>query len=86
MKLTSRNWHMPSLDNFMEPLNQEKYKLVQMSTIKSIKDKALAARVLNIGKFKKKSKDSKQQGKKKLEKPKSSYGGSNPSKDKDKKK
>ena len=71
---------------FMEPLNQEKYMMVQMGTIKSRKDQALAAGVSNPSKGKKKSKYLKQQEKKKQENPKSSDGVSNPSKDKDKKK
>ena len=69
----------------MEYFIQEQDKLVQMGTIKSTKDQALATRVLIPAKGKKKAKDSKQQEKKKQEKPKSSDGGSNPSKDKGKK-
>ena len=77
---------MPSLEYFMESLTQEQDKLVQMGTIKSTKDQALAAGVSNQAKGKNKTKDSKQQEKKKLEKPKYSYGGSNTSKEKEKKK
>ena len=49
----------------MESLTQEKDKLVQMGTIKSTKDQALAAGVSNPTKGKKKARDSKQQEKKK---------------------
>ena len=58
-KLTTRNWKMPSLDDFMESLTQEKDKLVKMGTIKSSKDQALDTRVLNPAKGKNKSIDSK---------------------------
>ena len=54
--------------------------MVLKGTIKSTKDKYLATGVLNQEKGKKKTKNSKQQ-----EKPKSSDGGSNTSKDKGKK-
>ena len=64
-KLTTRHWRMPSLDDFMESLTQEKDKLVQIGTIKSSKDQALFARVSNPSKGKKKLKDSKHQEKKK---------------------
>ena len=77
---------MPMLAYFMEPLTQEKDKLVQMGTIKSTKDQYLAAGFSNQAKAKNKSKDSKQQEKKKQEKPKTLDGVSNPRKDKDKKK
>ena len=56
-KLTARNWHMPSLAEFMESLTQEKDKLVKMGTIKSIKDQSLSVGVLNPSKGKKKSRD-----------------------------
>ena len=49
----------------MESLTHEKDKLVQIGTIKSTKDQALAAGVLNQGNGKKNPKDSKQQEKKK---------------------
>jgi len=84
-KLMARNWQMPSLARFIESLTQEKYNLVQMGTIKSNKDRALAARVLNPSKGKKKAKDSRQQDKKKQDRPKFPDGGSNPCKEKDKK-
>ena len=84
-KLMARNWQMPSLARFIESLTQEKYNLVQMGTIKSNKDRALAARVLNPSKGKKKAKDSRKQDKKKQDRPKFPDGGSNPCKDKDKK-
>ena len=70
----------------MESLTQEKHKLVKIGTIKSSKYQAISAGVSNPSKGKKKSKDSKQPDKKKLDIPKSSYGGSNPCKDKNKKK
>ena len=57
-----------------------------MDTIKSTKDQALAASILNQGKGKKKAKDLKQQEKKTREKPKAYDGGLNPNKDKGKKK
>ena len=65
---------MPSLADFMESLTQEKDKLVQMGTIKSSKYQALFARVLNPSKGNNKAKDSKQQDKKKQERPKSLDG------------
>ena len=74
------------MEDFMESLTQDKYTLVKMGTIKSSKDKSLATGVLNPVKGKKKARDSKQQEKKKQEKPKSSYGISNPTKNKDTKK
>ena len=77
---------MPTLENFMESLTREQEKLVQMGTIKSTKDQSLSTCFLNQAKGKKKSKDSKHQEKNKQEKPKSSYGGLNPGKDKKKKK
>ena len=49
------------LADFMESLNQEKDKLVQMGTIKSTKDQSLDAGVSNQAKVKKKFKDLKQQ-------------------------
>ena len=70
----------------MESLTQEQDKLVQMCTIKSTKDQALTAGVSNPAKGKKKARDSKQQEKKKQEKPKSLDGVSNPTKEKEKKK
>ena len=36
-KLTTRNWRMSALEEFMEYLTQEQDKLVQMGTIKSTK-------------------------------------------------
>ena len=88
---------MPTLEDFMDSLTHEQYKLVQMGTIKSTKDKSLATSILNQAKGKnkskylkqhekKKAKYSKQQEKKNQEKLKSSDGGLNPSKDKEKKK
>ena len=85
-KLTARNWRMPSLANFMESLTQEPDKLVQMGAIKSTKAQAHSVGVSNQSKGKKKAKYLKQQEKKKQEKPKSSDGVSNPSKDREKKK
>ena len=82
-KLTLRNWKIPSLDSFMEYLTHDKYKLVQMGTIKT-KDQALAVGVSNSSKGKSKSKNLKLPEKKKPEKPKSSDGGLNPPKEKDK--
>ena len=77
-KLTLRNWKMPSLENFMESLTQEKDKLVQMGSIKT-KDRALAVGVFNSSKGKLKSKNSKLlEMKKNLEKLKSSDASSNP--------
>ena len=67
----------------MESLTQEQDKLVQMGTIKT-KDQALAMGVSNSSKGNPKPKNSKLPVKKKLEKPKSSDGGSNPPKEKDK--
>ena len=66
----------------MDSLNHEQEKLVQMGSIKSTKDQALAAGFSNQGKGKKKPNDWKQQEKKKC---KSSDGGLNPSMDKGKK-
>ena len=77
---------MPSLEDFMESLTQEKDKLVQLGTIKSTKDQALNAGVLNPAKGKKKSKDLEKKEKKKQDKPKYLDGGLNPCKEKDKKK
>ena len=65
----------------MESLTQEKDNLVQMATIKSSKDQALTAGVLNPSKGKNKAKDSKQQDKKKQDRPKFPDGDSNPYKD-----
>ena len=76
---------MPSLASFMEYLTQDQDKLVQMGTIKARKDQALTIGVSNASKGKKKSKDSKHPNKKKQDTPKSSDGGLNPCKDKDKK-
>ena len=84
-KLTTRNWQMPSLASFMESLNQEQDKLVQMGTIKTSKDQSLAAGVSNASKGKKKAKDSKQAEKKKHDRPRIPDRGSNPCKDMDKK-
>ena len=84
-KLIARNWQIPSLASFMESLTQEKYNLVHMGTIKSRKYQALATRVLNLSKGKNKAKDSRQQDKKKQDKPKFPNGGSNPYEDNDKK-
>ena len=52
---------MPTLAEFIESLNQEQDKLVQMSTIKYSKDQSLVAGFLNLAIGKKKSKDLKQQ-------------------------
>ena len=49
---------MTNLENFMEILTQEEYKIVQMGTIKT-KDQALAMGVSNSSKGKPKSKNSK---------------------------
>ena len=68
---------MHVLVEFMASLNQEKYKLVQIGTIKSNKDQALVVGVSNPSKGKKKATDSKQQNKKKQDKPKSSDGSLN---------
>ena len=76
---------MSPLADFMESLNQEKYELVQMGTIKYSENHALSLGFLNPFKGKKKYKYSKQQEKKKQDKPRSLDGGSNPSKEKDKK-
>ena len=56
-KLTDRNWSMPSIANFMESLTQEQDNLVKMGTIKSSKDQAFAAGVLNLAKGKKKARE-----------------------------
>ena len=84
-KLMARNWQMPSLARFIDSLTQEKYNLVQMGTIKSSKYQSLTAGVLNPSKGNKKGKDSKQQDKKKQERPKFPDEGSNPCKEKDNK-
>ena len=81
-KMTVPNYRMPTLEDCMESLAQEQDKLVQMGTIKSTKDQALAASVSNQGKGKKKPKDSKHQEKKKEENPKYYDGDLNPRKDK----
>ena len=75
---------MPTLARFMESLTQEKDKLVQMGTIKA-RDQALAMGVSNDSKGKQKAKNLKQSKKGKPDKPKTSDGGSNPPKEKDKK-
>ena len=75
---------MPSLVSFMESLTQEQEKLVQMVTIKT-KDQALSMEVFNSSKGNTMEKNSKLPEKKKPEKPKSSDGGSNPPREKDKK-
>ena len=75
---------MSSLASFMVSLNQKKYKLVQMGTIKA-KDQALTMGVSNASKGKHKENNLKQPEKRKADKPKSSDGGSNPPKKKDKK-
>ena len=77
---------MSTLTNFMESLTQEKDKSLQMGTIKSTKDQALATVVSNPAKGKKKDKDSKKKEKKKQENNKYSDGVLNPSKDREKKK
>ena len=69
----------------MEFFTKEQDKLVKMGTIKSTKDQALVAGVSNQAKGKKKAKYSKQQERKKQEKPKSYDGGSNHRKTKGKK-
>ena len=53
-KLTTRNWRIPALADFMEYLTQEKNKIIQMGTIKSTKEQALAVGVSNQDKGKKK--------------------------------
>ena len=75
---------MPTLAGFMESLTEEQDKLVQMETIKESKDKFLAMGVLNASKGKQKEKNSKQSKKRKLDKAKTTNGGSNPPQDKDK--
>ena len=65
MKLTSWNWCIPILDDFMGSLTQEKAKIVKMGKIKSSKDQAIAVGFLNPFKGKNKDKDLKQQDKKK---------------------
>ena len=45
-RITTRNWKMLALVDFMEYLTQEQDKLIQMGTIKS-KDKSLASDVSN---------------------------------------
>ena len=42
-KLLVRNWRIATLAKFMESLTQEKHNLVQMDSIKPMKDQALAA-------------------------------------------
>ena len=74
---------MPTLATFMESLTQEQYKIVQMGTIKA-KGQALAMVLSNASKVKKKENNSKHPEKRKSEKIKSSDGGSNPPKEKDK--
>ena len=68
----------------MESLTQEQDKLVQMGTIKA-KDQSLAMGFLNASKGNPKANNLKVLEKKKLEKPKSSDGGSNPPKEKENK-
>ena len=68
----------------MESLTREKYKLVKMGTIRA-KDQDFSMVVLNASKGKHKAKNSKHPEKRKSEKTKSSDGGSNPPKEKDKK-
>ena len=70
---------MPSLENFMESLTQERDKLVQMGSIKT-KYQALVVGVSNSAKGKPKSKNSKLSDKKKSENTKSSEGAMNPPK------
>ena len=57
--LIVRNWRIPSLEDFMESLNQEQDKLVQMGTFKSTEDHALTRGVSNPAKGKNKSRYSK---------------------------
>ena len=83
-KLTLQNWQIPSLVIFMEFLTQEQDNLFKMATIKD-KDQSLAMGVLNASKGKWKEKNSKIPEKRKSEKPKSSDGGSNLPKEKEKK-
>ena len=75
---------MPSLASFMESLTQEQDKLVQMGTIKA-KYQSLAMGFSNASKGKHKANNLKLQEKRKLEKPKSNDGGSNPPKEKENK-
>ena len=84
-KLTIQNWQMPTLVRFMESLTQEQDKIVHMGTIKASKDQALAVGVSNASKGKQKENNSKEPQKKKVDRPNNSDGGSNPSKDKEKK-
>ena len=51
-KLTTRNWKMPAITYFMEPLTQEKDNIIQMSTIK-YKYQALYTGVSNQSQSKK---------------------------------
>ena len=60
-KLTSRNWRMHALEDFMESLTQEQENLFQMGTIKYTKDKSIADGVSN--KSKGNEKDLKQRAK-----------------------
>ena len=76
---------MTNLENFMETLTQEEYKIVQMGTIKT-KDQALRVWFSKYSMGKLKSKTSKLPEKKKnQEKPKSNDASLNPSKEKEKK-
>ena len=69
-KLTTRNWKMPLLADFMESLTQEKENLIQMGTIIKSKDQYLSSSVSNQSQSKKK--DLKQKEKEKQSSSKSS--------------
>ena len=64
-RLTTRNWRMLALVDFMESLTQGKGKIIQMGIIIKSKDQALAAGVSNQSQSKKK--DLKQREKEKKE-------------------
>jgi hypothetical protein len=51
-KLTTLKWKMPSLDDFIEALTQEKEKLVSMGSIKGSRDHSLAANEASKPNFK----------------------------------
>ena len=60
-KIAAKKWRIHALEDFMESLNQEQGKLVQMDTIKYNKDQSLSTGVSNQSKGKKKVKDLKKQ-------------------------
>ena len=63
-KLTTRNWKIPALADFMESLTHENDKLIQMGTIKSTKEQALVSGISNQAKGKKKDLEQKEKEKK----------------------